>query len=87
MYVHQWFYTEKLNQDFEMCPYLKEIVNRNLRNALSRLRQSSHQLTIESGRHRGIERQNRKCTLCTTNDIEDEYHMVLICPRYQSLRR
>ena len=77
----------ELNQDFEMCPYLNNLVNRNLRNALSKLRLSSHQLAIESGRHRGIERQNRKCTLCTTNDIEDEYHMVLICPRYQNLRR
>ena len=77
----------ELNRDFEMCPYLNSLVNRNLRNALTKLRLSSHQLAIESGRHRGIERQNRKCTLCTTNDIEDEYHMVLICPQYQNLRR
>ena len=60
--------------------------NRKFRNAFSKLRLSSHQLAIETGRHTGIERQNRKCTLCTKDDIEDEFHFVLICPLYRSLR-
>ena len=29
---------------------------------------------------------NRKCIFCTTNDIEDEYHFILICPSYYNLR-
>ena len=31
-------------------------------------------------------RENRKCTLCDSNDIEDEFHFVLICPLYNDLR-
>lgn len=46
---------------------------------------SSHNLSIESGRHRNILRNNRICEFCRS-EIEDEYHFVLICPRYQQLR-
>ena len=41
---------------------------------------------METGRHTGVERQNRKCLFCTKDDLEDEYHFVLICPRYNNLR-
>jgi hypothetical protein len=30
-------------------------------------RLSSHRLEIESGRHMGIKRSKRKCTICTSN--------------------
>ena len=76
----------ELCQDFEISPYLIILNNRKYRNSVTKLRLSSHQLLIETGRHRGIERQNRKCSLCTKNDIEDEFHFVLICPFYQQLR-
>ena len=39
------------------------------------------------GRHRIIVREDRKCTLCRLNDIEDEYHFTLICPIYYDLRK
>lgn len=79
------FYKE-ISQYFEMSPYLLKIRNRKHRNALSRLRLSSHGLQIETGRHSGIARENRKCILCDKNDIEDEFHFVLICPCYHELR-
>ena len=28
----------------------------------------------------------RKCTLCNSGDIEDEYHVTLICPHFNDLR-
>lgn len=57
--------------------------------ALSKLRLSSHQLRIETGRHapNRIERNQRKCLLCNSPDIEDEYHFVLICPVFDVLRK
>ena len=79
------FYKE-LKHDFEISPYLMTLHNRKFKSAFSKLRLSSHQLAIETDRHTGIERQNRKCTLCIKNDIEDEFHFVLICPLYRSLR-
>ena len=48
--------------------------------ALCRLRLCSHRLFIERCRWKSTPRVDRKCTLC--NEIEDEYHDMLICPRY-----
>lgn len=76
----------ELKQCFEISPYLQKLCNRKLRNSLSKLRLSSHQLLIEKGRHSGIVRQNRICVLCNKGEIEDEYHFVLICPQYHQLR-
>ena len=76
----------ELKDDFHLAEYLKTLDNKKHRNAISKLRMSSHRLAIEKGRHNDIARQNRKCIFCTTNDIEDEYHFVLICPRYQTSR-
>ena len=76
----------EINHTFELQSYLLQIHNSKQRQALSKLRLSSHGLLIETGRHIGIERQNRKCTFCNTNDIEDEYHFVLKCPLYNDIR-
>ena len=54
---------------------------------IAKLRLSSNQLCIETGRHRGIERTEGKCILCDLNDIEHEYHFVCICSVYYNLRR
>ncbi len=34
-----------------------------------------------------IERHERVCQLCITNDLEDEYHLVIKCPVYENIRR
>jgi len=39
-----------------------------------------------TGRYRNIERSSRICTVCDLNDIEDELHFILKCPRYKDLR-
>ena len=75
----------KLNFGFES--YL-DFLPGKLRVALTRLRLSSHQLHIETGRYaqNRIERAQRYCILCDGKDIEDEFHFVLICPIFKSLR-
>ena len=77
----------EVKQLFEMSSNLVKIQNRKFRNAIAKLRLSSHQLSIETGRHRNIDRPNRKCTVCNLNDIEDEFHFTLICPAYEDLRK
>ena len=77
----------EVKQSFEMSSYLVKMQNRKFRNALAKLRLSLHQLSIETGRHRNIDRPNRKCTVCNLNDIEDEFHFTLICPAYEDLRK
>ena len=82
---------KEINQNFELSPYLTKIVNRKHRNASAKLRVSSHNLKIESVRPTGtrarIARENRKCIICNSNDTEDEFHFVLICPVFDDIRR
>ena len=52
---------------------------------ISKLRLSSHCLSVETGRYKRIPLENRLCPLCSV-DIEDEFHFILICPHYQNLR-
>ena len=73
-----------LIQDFRLQKYLCK----NIRyiKELTQIRLSAHKLQIEHGRYRNIERQDRKCTLCNLDDIEDEFHFILKCPVYVDFR-
>ena len=76
----------EIRETFDLSSYLLKLQNRKQRNAITKLRLSSHSLYIETGRHTGVARENRKCILCNKNDLEDEFHFVLKCPLYQELR-
>ena len=39
-------------------------------------------LHIETGRFRNIRVENRLCTLCNNNQVEDEFHFLFFCPLY-----
>ena len=53
--------------------------------ALTKFRCSVHKLHIETGRHRNINYEERLCILCNTNNIEDEFHFVIVCPLNEEL--
>ena len=77
----------KINLAYENC--LDCCKYKKFRESLTQLRLSSHQLRIETGRHgqRRTDRNERKCQICNSSDLEDEYHFVLICPAYVDLRQ
>ena len=57
--------------------------------ALSNFRCSGHSLNIETGRHQNIDRELRYYNYCLKSNIcsiEDELHMLLLCPLYSNLR-
>jgi hypothetical protein len=56
-------------------------------NTLATIRLLSHQPFIETGRHRNIDRNIRKCQLCQCYVIEDEFHFELICSAYTTLKK
>jgi len=69
--------------------YLYLYIPRRLRSALAKFRIGSHELEIESGRHRNVPVNERYCKLCQSENIlciEDEYHVLLKCPFYDDLR-
>ena len=77
---------KELKPVFERSSYLDIVDNKKHRNIIAKLRLSSHKLSIETGRHQNIDRDQRKCILCNLNDIEDEFHFVLKCPYYNDVR-
>ena len=68
--------------------YLEIVHVTEHRKALCRLIVSSHQLRIETGRWErpSVSREMRHCELCNT-DVEDEFHFMLKCPVYASIRK
>ena len=59
------------------------------RQVLIYLRTRNHQLMVETGKcvkPRSLPYAKRVCILCQRNDLEDEYHLVIICPVYIELR-
>ena len=55
-------------------------------------RLSSHNLLIETGRHKNISRDQRIFPMCKlqfgqNTDIEYKYHYILICLKYTDLRK
>ena len=75
------------NFSFGYKTYLDFVSVGKLRFALSRLRLSSHHLEVETGRwarSNAIPFEERRCTSCHT--LEDEFHFVLECSRYNDSR-
>ena len=77
----------EVQTDFEIANYLTVLDNYKHRQAISKIKLSSHKLNIERGRYSGVPRQNRKCELCNKNDLEDEFHFMLVCDLYSDLRK
>ena len=66
---------------FKFQPYLNVCGITKFRYFLTRLRDSSHRLYIESG---SVSVEDRKCNICST--LEDEYHFLLKCSLITNLR-
>ena len=69
--------------------YLYQGHKKIFREALTRFRCSCHKLAIETGRHNITEEAKRFCPLCKRlglYHIETEYHFLLSCSSYSTLR-
>lgn len=54
--------------------------------AFSKFRMCNHKLAVERGRHRYIPRNERKCNMCDSNRLGDEYHFILECEFFRDMR-
>ena len=85
------FYNTIKGNDFTWEPYLDSTTNFKHRRTMAQIRSSSHKLNIETGRYEGIARQDRICTFCSDNGtdtsvIEDEDHLINVCPTGVEIR-
>ena len=62
--------------------YLNHLTINTFWISLTRFRLFSHDLLIETGRHQNIPRANTICQHCNMNIIENEYHFLLVCQKY-----
>ena len=77
---------KNVKYSYQQAPYIYKLLKKKYRNAITKLRLSSHPLLIETGRYSGIPREKRKCIYCDMDDIEDEFHFVCKCTNYTMLR-
>ena len=70
--------------------YLEDCIVTKHRQALSRLRMGAHKLQIEVDRYTTKNRippEQRICKICNLGICEDEFHLVMVCPKYHNLRQ
>ena len=75
-----------LVNEFKLQNYLRKPLDARCLKEITKIRTCAHKLNLEFGRHRNVERSERKCRLCNLNEIEDEYHFILQCPLYNDIR-
>ena len=75
-----------LKKSWALEDYLLTITDIKDRIALTKLRLSNHNLSIEKGRHQDLHLYDRTCPFCPEH-IENELHFLIKCPTYESLRR
>ena len=78
---------QHLVDHFTLQAYLQKPISVVYQKLIAKFRLSSHDLKVESGRYQNELRRNRICSLCDLNDIEDEFHFILKCPTYITLRQ
>jgi len=65
------------------------ITNVQLMQSLSRFRCSNHRLGVECGKHakpENVPRRDKVCCLCPLGVVEDEDHLLLVCPAHNDIR-
>ena len=77
--------TTKFKFELKLEDYLVTLIE-PVRSNLIRLRLSNHKMPFETGRHIGLDRNDRLCNICKSSDIGDEYHYFCICPVFKSVR-
>jgi len=82
-------YTTESGYSYAHQSYLQAITNVQLRQFLSRFRCSNHRLEVECGRHakpESVPRRDKVCRLCPLEAVEDENHLLLVCPAHHDIR-
>ena len=74
-----------IDSNVETAPYLRLVYERDLYQAIARLKLRSHRLMVETGGWRGVPYRRRRCPCCLVT--EDEEHFLFECDLYNHLRQ
>ena len=86
-YTDKWLnYVSQSNKGLFYKEYKTELKFENYLVEI-KFRTSNHRLPIEEGRFNQISRADRKCLVCDSNDIGDEYHYICLCPKFDEIRK
>ena len=77
----------RFKNEFIYESYLDKTTNIKILKLFARFRLSYHKLKTKTGRFIGTQREYRHCKICSSPVVEDEYHVLLSCPKYEHLRR
>ena len=75
-----------LKTNWELPSYVKKYLNRIQRAHVAKLFSGNLPLRVETGRYRSIPLENRLCTHCNLNQVEDEIHFITSCELYTDIR-
>ena len=80
-------YYNMFKGDMYQEDYLKLNISKYQRSIFAQFRAGILPLQVEIGRYRNIPLEERLCTLCDACEVEDEFHFLLKCSRYEDLRK
>ena len=75
-----------LKKDYTVSKYLNKIKDVSIRRIFTKLRLSNHCLNECIGRYHQIERSERSCKICNSNEIENVSHFLLKCNAFSTER-
>ena len=76
----------EIKQLFGTENYVQYYLPKKKRSLCAQIRSGILPLHIETGRWAGIDEEDRICSFCVLDEIENEIHFILHCPYYYDLR-
>ena len=67
--------------------YLSRPINYMFKPIICKYRIHAHSLNVETGRYCNIDRNDRLCEKCDELALEDEFHFILCCKKYEEIRK
>ena len=82
---------KELEENHDIGPYLRRNISCKLRITFAKMRLRSHKFWSKAEDGLSLKLiiviDCAVCTLCHKHDIQDEYHALMICSRYETLRK
>ena len=68
-------------KEYNLEKYLTIINDANQQRSFTRFRISNHMLMVESGRYQNIPREERICQIRTSNEVETDFLLLVMCKK------